>query len=311
MLSILIDNNTLSGFKDYLEYKSPDYFYLSSFAQFVESLVLSEQVFVDDMSFRISKIEEFLNFLNPELPKVVLGLPILDEDRASAVSFANDFKNKMSYCFVDKDDELQLLRAYFYSYISRKNGLPYFPHEKRAFFLSLSEEINNNYGLIFKKLFSPYDKLRYDAYQELKQKGLIHHKYRSLPFPQIFYYIVSKASNLLELIEIAIDLRDNKNAKGFRKFCNELVQAEINDDYISANRMFDEVETYLKRICTYQQTRYSAEFQFSFPLKMPSITLAGVPIDLKRKKYLLFLKQILSTVNYADIESKLNNILKI
>ncbi|MFX0139121.1 MAG: hypothetical protein ACFFDN_36100 [Candidatus Hodarchaeota archaeon] len=306
MLSILIDNNTLTGFKNYLGKKGVNYFYVSSFAQFIEALVLADKIFVDKMSFNISEIADFIEFLNPKLKKIVFGLEISDKIRGNAVSYAQDIERKLNFEYKEEYDDMHLLRAYFYRYLSIKYDLPYFPHIKRTFFLSLLEGLKENIAE-YRKAFRIYENLRYQAYSDLLKKELINYEYKSLPYPQVFYYLVDKANNILELIEIAIDLRKSKNAIAYRKWCSELYEANKNYNHLKQDKLFKEVEKYFLKICSYQKSKDDIRWQISFPF---SITLTNIPF-FKNKHHLLFLKQIIKSTNYKCIEEKLKGIFNI
>jgi hypothetical protein len=304
----MLDNNTLWYFRQGLEHGDAGHIYTSSLAQVIESLVLADRMVVDKMSFDISGMGSFLTSLDSDLLSVVGGVAISDDDRAVAVTFAREVSGAMGYRFKDEQDELQSLRAYFYSYISVKHGLPYFPNEKRTFFLSMLEGVRSASKPVFRAAFDVYAKLRQQAYAELRASGAIAYAFRELPFPPLFYYLLAQSNSIPELVHRALNLRDTKNARAFRKWCNDFTQAAANNDEIEANKMFRELAGYLDKICRYSQRKYAVQLQLSFPLGLG--ILAEVPLALGHKRHLLFLKQVLSTTNYPELEERVRRMLR-
>lgn len=112
MFPVLADNTVLTSVKALIEnQEAPSYFRNSSFAQLIELLVLADLIYVDDMSFRISKTGGFLSSLNPGLTNIVTGLEVSDADRASAVSFAQQSSKSIGYQFSNDGDELHPWRG--------------------------------------------------------------------------------------------------------------------------------------------------------------------------------------------------------
>jgi hypothetical protein len=308
MFPVLADNTVLTSVKALIEnQEAPSYFRNSSFAQLIELLVLADLIYVDDMSFRISKIGGFLSSLNPGLTNIVTGLEVSDADRASAVTFAQQTSKSIGYQFSNDVDELHQLRGYFYLFLANRTDLPYFPIEQRSLFLSPLESGMNNVA-VFRKVFEVYEEFRFEAYEELKTRGMLKGKYSGLPYPPIFYNVLARASNLYELFEIALDLRNSRKAISFRKWCADMIDAERHEDYISVRKMFEEMENFLKQICTYEPANYRVELQISFP---PALKVPDILPYFRRKRHLLFLKQALSNRRQGEIENKLNELLQL
>jgi hypothetical protein len=308
LVNILADNNILSCVKALMETrKIPESFRVASLAQLIELIVLADCIFVDEMSMNISGTKDFFSFLNPEYAKVFEGISISGDDRAAAVSYAQDISRKISFQFDSKWDELHQLRSYFYYFLSSQHNLPYCPGEQRALFLSPIECANEN-PAIFRRIFKAYEKLRYDAFLDLHDKGILCSRYKRLQYPPIFLYVLERSSSLHDIFNVALDLRFQNNSISFRKWCSEFTKAEQNGDYGNAKKLFDEVDSYLKKICGTKTSNFPIGLQLSFP---PAIIFSDVKPLLKRKKHLLFLKEVLSTAFSEELYKEFSNWLKL
>ncbi len=121
--------------------------------------------------------------------------------------------------------------------------------------------------------------------------------------------MVQRAANMHELFEIAIDMRDSRHARAFRRWCADLVVAEQEERWTDAGKMFNEVEAHLRALVLGDSPVRQAELQLSFP---PAIGIAhGFPLA-RRPKHLLFLKQVISNQPaLPQLEDKLRDMLRL
>jgi hypothetical protein len=309
MNDVVADNNVLTSVKEFFEnQQKPTWFRIASFAQLVELLVLADRVYVDDKSMAISGTDGFFASLHPEMGEIITGLGISDAERAEAVAFAHQRYASNGTRLPSEWDELDLLRGHFYLYLAYQRGIPYFPSETRAPYLSALEP-SFSHAAVFQQVFETFDRIRFEAYALLRERGFLTYRYRPLHHPPLFSYIVGRAQNLRELFEIAIDLRASAPARQFRRWCGKLAEAEREEHWLDAARMFLEVETHMRSLFASSASSPQVELQLSFP---PAIGLAK-DLPLKRcPPHLLFLKQVLTNQpRLPEVEAKLHDFMRL
>ena len=283
MSDVVVDNNVLTSVKQYVTTQvEPSWFHLSSFAQMLELLVLADRLFVDEMSMHISGTDDFLTSLHPEMANVIAGLGVSDRERGAAVSFAQNHADAYPDSSLDEWSQLALLRGHFYLLLATSRGLPYFPSQQRASYLSALEPASSDVA-VFARVAKAFERLRYEAYSVLRQSGDFAYRYRPLPYPPLFAFMVNRAANMRELFEIAIDMRESRHARSFRRWCADLVAAEQEERWTDAGKMFIEVEAHLRAIVLGDSPVRQAELQLSFP---PAIGIAARSSDRQARQAL-------------------------
>ena len=309
MSEVVAENNVLTSVKEFFEdQREPPWFRLASFAQMVELFVLAEKVYVDEKSLRISGSGDFFTFLHPEMANLIVGLNVSDEERADALTFAEGQSTAFSGVSLDEWEYLQVLRGNFYLYLALTRGLPYFPGERRVPYLSVLESVSADMGG-YKRIVTTFERLRREAYTQLRDSGLLRYRYSPLPYPPLFAYLVGRANSLFELFEIAVDLRDSADARAFRAWSRDLVAAETDERWLDAAKMFLEVEKHLR--CLFLDTPQAQEVQLQ--LSFPAALGVGRNFRVgRRKRHLLFLKQVLSNQpSPSALSDKLRDLMRL
>jgi len=165
---------------------------------------------------------------------------------------------------------------------SINNSIPYYP-------TTLDSE-----AIFTMPFFAPsskifLDKINDKKYEEaLKLNDFIYCKYnKALRLPILFNFILSKADNIYQLIDIAFELREQKPTKDFKYRCYQINEALENGKQEDALKMIDEIDIYIKNINnTIKQSRFINTI-ISF---LPNNII--LPDSNPNKNYLMFLKKI-------------------
>lgn len=132
----------------------------------------------------------------------------------------------------------------------------------------------------------------------------------SVEAPIVFSYVLGKAKRKRDLLGVALDIRDSKEARAFRKQCALFDQALAKGDDTAAIEMVDEVMDKIKQL----QSRIDGpkfKVDFSFPL---SITISPTEllefIQQRRKRHLIFISHLYkSSIATKDLHARLRKVL--
>lgn len=218
--------------------------------------------------------------------------PIVFNWKADPMSLDDIFEAvKQNTCPPESKQLIEGLVAFYWQicvdtalYTAFKEGLVLKPVELHSR-LILSRPIFSSSSKIF------VDKLSSKKYQNMARlNDFLYAKYtKFIELPILFNYILSKANSFNELFDIALDLRQQKITRRFRRWCMDIDEALASGDQETAVRMIDETEDYIRDITNKTKSQLKTQVQVSFP---PAVTLELPSVDIKRNYYLAFLKHL-------------------
>ncbi|WP_353779517.1 hypothetical protein [Winogradskyella sp. 3972H.M.0a.05] len=156
-------------------------------------------------------------------------------------------------------------------------------------------------------LFAPsskvfVSKLNNHKYQELsKLNDFIYNKHtKFLKLPILFSHILSKVDSLSDFIDYVIEIKNSKELKKYRKWCNELDLLLIEGNQADSIKIIKETEKVIKKIASQNDVNKKVNIQISFP---PSVSF-DVPANKSRQNSLIFLKKLYNEtlIPYLNME---------
>ena len=220
-------------------------------------------------------------------------------------------------------------------YITQTNTNPYdaILHFVSKYF-QMSTETGISSSLYFNSAYYPYslksplylnkpvfvpsgavilDKLADQKEEELiKFEDYIYHYnlVKVVQFPILFDYVLSRANKPEDIFKVALDIRDDKSTRGYRKWCRELDECLIQGKQFESVKMIDEVEKFLNNMTKHIPLGPpKVQIQISFP---PAVIFEIPDINITRKDHLLFLEKIYrGSLNPLVHNDKLSKLFKI
>jgi len=149
------------------------------------------------------------------------------------------------------------------------------------------------------------------AEAEAKQlNSWIKKDYFSVQAPLVFSYVVQKANGKDDLLSVALDVRETKEAISFRKQCAQFDQAMKEGNDSTVIEMIREIEEIIAQLGK-RIKGPKLKFDISIP---PSITFSPTEaieyFNLRRKRHLLFISHLYeAAIRSGDIYSKVSELL--
>ena len=184
--------------------------------------------------------------------------------------------------FLDFDEiyaPLLRKRAEIYLDISTKLGLNYFPHPQRADYLQRKNIFNMGFNRDM--LIQHIDKSLLDYYNQVNEK--YGHNLINCPYPVLYDYIRAKAKkdgtgSLKDELEVALELRENKDIIDFRKSLNNIDDGFNNGNLLFVDTAFKQIEELSKAITNshpkdaiMSQLTIGLSPSLSIPVRFPNI----------------------------------------
>lgn len=174
-----------------------------------------------------------------------------------------------------------------YMLFSNKNGLNYFPCEKRCIFLEQSNLFNSFKDVSRFDLIGTLDKEIMKYYEELNKffgKNVF-----SFELPLLADYIIQNTPNSMSHIDFAIKLRQDRHIVNYRKYLNEIEMAINTAQWNKLLKFEEETKGLVKDIFEEKNIVDSISVNL---LALPSFSVSTTNLPFKKNLHLSFLHKL-------------------
>lgn len=199
-------------------------------------------------------------------------------------------------------NEIVYKGAVKYLLFSNKNGLNYFPSEKRSIFLEQSNLFDSFRHISRFNIIRTFDSeimKYYDEFNKFFGKNLF-----SFEIPLLADFIIQNTPNNMSHIDYAIKLREDKHVVAYRKYLNEIEMAINNAQWDKLLKFEQETKGLVKDIFEAKKIVDSISVNL---LALPSFSISTANLPFKKNVHLSFLRKL---GKFAYKERKYNHEMK-
>lgn len=165
-----------------------------------------------------------------------------------------------------------LLRGFIYNELSKEMGLSYLPHPFRAAVVLGDALLTSGVIPSFTKLTSKWmNNLRDELIRTVSDK--FDSEIFELEIPSLFTVVLSESSNVGDVVQVGLQIRDTKSARHFRKWAatvTENIRKNRSTELTASFQSLGEVASNLKKELGIERTDVRVSlWVFSVPAKIP------------------------------------------
>lgn len=277
MQGVLIDNWSIENIIDCV-YEEDSKSYNKEYIDLLEAIVLWDDLYYPENTYSLWK--EYID-QDHSIRKIIK--PIQDDEK--------EFNDEVEEILKGMDNDNNFTEivnkgAVKYVLFSNKNGLNYFPSEKRCVFLEQSNLFNginiNRFDFV-----RTLDKEIIKYYEELNDffgKNVF-----SFELPLLADFIIQNTPNNMSHIDYAIKLKKDRDVIAYREYLNEIEMAINNGQWKKLFKFKEETKGLVEDIFKAKEVVDSISVNL---LALPSFSISTANLPFKKNIHLSFLRKL-------------------
>lgn len=252
---------------------------------FLTSIVVWDKIFYDPINhFAYRSIERYGNYKELPLFDYLCKQEVFKEIPSDELSPDNSYRKladlenlwyeKEGHKYKDFDD--LIFRGFIYVLKANRFGYSYLPHPLRAAELEKYDAFQSAFNanlyldILDKDVCNIVENINKEAGKEIK----------NIPFPLLYHFIHSNASNPKEELELALHLRKQKDVMAFRKSVDKINDSLNKGDILELKASIEQVHQISKEI-TNKMYKKPSSFSVSLGIT-PSITSSPISLNIEK-----------------------------
>lgn len=293
MQGILMDNWSIENIIACV-YENDSKSYNKEYIDLLEAIILWDDLYYPDNTY-----SSWWKYIGQDHSIKKIIRPIQDEEE----EFNNEVEEILkSINNADNFTETVNKGAVKYLLLSNKNGLNYFPCEKRCIFLEQSNLFNSFKFINRFDIIRTFDKEIMKYYEELNDffgKNIF-----SFEIPLLADFIIQNTPNNMSHIDYAIKLREDRHVVAYRRYLEEIEVAINCAQWDKLLKFEQETKELVSDIFEEKNVIDSISMNL---LALPSFNISTANLPFKKKIHLSFLRKL---GKFAYKERKYNHEMK-